>query len=121
MRSVVPRPRLASNHRDRILTPVVDIDEGNARRGVDASHPCQIDACGGEIDQCCPCEVVAADRAIKRHRRTGLARGQRLVRAFTARRRDEPGSCERLAGSGNARYARDEVEVDASEDDDHQG
>ena len=85
----------------------------------DAPHPADVDAGRDESGQRVAGEDVGADRARHGDVGAGTTRGQRLIGAFAAGQRGEGAAGDRLAGLRKARDARDEIEIDRAEDDDH--
>ena len=74
----------------------------------------------GKQRHCRHRECVVPDGAVEANVRAGARRRQRLVGALAAGHRRERAAGQRFARRGNAGNLRDQVQVDGTEDDDHQ-
>ena len=80
-----------------------------------------IDRGGGKLRERHRRERVTAHRARQHDFGSRATRGERLVGSLAARMNGESRTGEGLAGTGQSRDARDQVEIDRAEDDDHGG
>ena len=109
----------AGNDRDRIFAARVDVDDGDAGRRVgDGTHDDVHAVIAQELERGSG-ERIVSDGAEKGNLRARTPRRQRLVRALAAGAGGEREARERLARARKALDARDEVDVDRAEDDDH--
>ena len=109
----------ARYHGDRVLAGIVDVDQRDAGRRVGRANAREVDARRIQQREGRRGERVAADGAEHRDVGAGAACGERLVRPLAARTGREARAGERFARTRQPRDARDEVEVDRAEDDDH--
>ena len=105
--------------RDAVFSSIVDHDRGRTGCTVYSGNSPQINVLLSERLQRHVCECVAADGAEKSHGCTRTRRRERLVGTLAARIRRKRPSSNRLAGPRKASDARDEIEIDRAENDDH--
>ena len=109
----------ARNHRDRVLPARFHVDQRDSGRPRVPLHPRDVDARRDQPRQGRGGERVGAHGAGHGDVGTGTARRERLIGPLAAGEHGEGKAGDRLAGMRQALGARDEVEIDRAEDDDH--
>ena len=104
----------------RVLAMRIHVDQGDAGGRVDCSHARQVDPRRFQVRERRCGKRIAPDGTEQGHMCSGARRSQRLVGTLAAGQRRERPAGQRLAGRGNARNLRHQVQVDGTEDDDHQ-
>ncbi len=111
-------PVCPGHHDDRVLPARGDRDERHARRIVTAgAHLRQVDTLRCEMRPLLLTEVVAADPGDQHRLGPGPRRCDRLIGALAAGQRLEARPEHRLAGGREMGRPRDEIDVDAPDDD----
>ncbi|KLD74197.1 hypothetical protein Y886_33930 [Xanthomonas hyacinthi DSM 19077] len=110
---------VSGGHHDDAVLATGDRDRCRAAADpVNPRHVGHVDAFGHEAIVKLFAESVVADATDHRHRGTETRGGDRLVRALAAGDGEETVAGQRFARAGKARRERDQVHIDASDDDD---